>query len=153
VPTGDGFYRTQGFITDFNLANWIRKGEHWGVRRYWWPKGGSWKWFSPEKLRLHYYWEAADVWSFGVILYQTLVRANNQPDQWIAVMTHRFYEERILNSRHDGWRPAKPHFKEGEKDALEQVWALVESCWQYDPYMRPNATKIVSRLEEALRRL
>ena len=95
--------RTRGYITDFNLASWIRSGERWGVRRYWWPKGGSWKWFAPEKvppprpvcravlkseagrccalqLRQHYYWEAADIWSYGVLFYQTLVRANNQPD-------------------------------------------------------------------------
>jgi hypothetical protein len=32
------------------------------------------------QLRQHYYWEAADIWSYGVLFYQTLVRANNQPD-------------------------------------------------------------------------
>lgn len=144
--------RTRGYITDFNLASWIRSGERWGVRRYWWPKGGSWKWFAPEKLRQHYYWEAADIWSYGVLFYQTLVRANNQPDEWAATVIRPFYEERILNAAVDGWRPSKPHFR-SDRVVLDKAWGLVEECWRYDPYARPNATRLVTSLEDLLRQL
>ncbi len=44
--------RDRAFITDFNLANTIPPGSRYGVRRYWWPKGGSWKYFAPEKVHL-----------------------------------------------------------------------------------------------------
>jgi serine/threonine protein kinase len=142
--------RTRAFITDFNLSNHITRGSKYGVRRYWWPKGGSWKFFAPEKLRLEYYTEAVDIWSFGVIFYQMVMQANGFPDEWSQTVTREFYEKRILNSETDGWRPNRPNFQSPDKLIYENVWPLIEDCWQYHPHLRPNATALVHRLQKLL---
>jgi hypothetical protein len=36
---------------------------------------------------------------------------------------------------------------------LDKAWGLVEECWQYNPYARPNATRLVTSLEDLLRQL
>lgn len=36
---------------------------------------------------------------------------------------------------------------------LDKAWGLVEECWRYDPYARPNATRLVASLEDLLRQL
>ncbi len=92
-------------------------------------------------------------------------------------MIRPFYEERILNSAVDGWRPSKPHFRSDRGNSfmfyvwcvlcgvgadggcggwavvLDKAWGLVEECWRYDPHARPNATRLVASLEDLLRQL
>ena len=74
-----------------------------------------------------------DIWSFGIIFYEMLVRVNHQFDEWDTVDRQK-YENVILSEETNGWRPSRP--ADPNVDITTAEWEIVESCWQYLPEER-----------------
>jgi hypothetical protein len=98
---------------------------------------GTFHWMAPEVIAGHRYTEKADVFSFGVNLWELFTRdtpyKGMQPMQVGLAVLHR------------GLRPRVP----GECPAM---WsALMRACWRADPSRRPSFAQLVPALEKLLR--
>ncbi|KAG2481814.1 hypothetical protein HYH03_019219 [Edaphochlamys debaryana] len=99
---------------------------------------------SPEVLRKLPYNEKADVFSFGVVMFELFSRTllvcshigTKRPD--LPRVLHRCEEYAELVA--DGYRPARV-------DCIpEHVWDLINDCWQQDPVRRPSMPAVLQRL-------
>eukprot|EP00005_Dracoamoeba_jomungandri_P006991 CAMPEP_0174272314 /NCGR_PEP_ID=MMETSP0439-20130205/50824_1 /TAXON_ID=0 /ORGANISM="Stereomyxa ramosa, Strain Chinc5" /LENGTH=317 /DNA_ID=CAMNT_0015362799 /DNA_START=47 /DNA_END=997 /DNA_ORIENTATION=- len=105
-------------VTDFNMAA-ILTMQHPIQQLSSWPiMGYAWRFFAPEKLELRAYDTRADIWSFGVLLYQMLVLVNGYEDEW-ATLTVEKYKEEIMFQPTNGWRPK---LAQSTKLGLRDVW-------------------------------
>jgi len=82
------------------------------------------------------YTEKADVYSFGVILYEMLTR-------------NQFFEEERFFSRMEqkiiaGERPELPH-------CYPEIESLVRSCWDGDASRRPSFADIIGQIKDIMR--
>jgi serine/threonine protein kinase len=98
---------------------------------------GTFHWMAPEVIAGHRYTEKADVFSFGVNLWELLTRdtpyRGMQPMQVGLAVLHR------------GLRPRIP-------SDCPSLWsALMRACWRADPSRRPSFGQLVSALEKILR--
>ena len=92
---------------------------------------------APEMLRQAQYSEAADVYSFAVVVWETLAREcpfNGLSQIQVALA--------VLNT---DARPIVPHWCPG---ALR---TLIESCWETDPQLRPSFAVALEALRDAAR--
>jgi serine/threonine protein kinase len=100
---------------------------------------GSVAWTAPEVLQEEVYRESADVYSFGVILWELLM--NEIPWQnktHVQVITAILKGQRLLSSTVKTQFPAA-------------IFSLLEGCLNYDPEQRPNSHSIKERLEQYIR--
>ena len=85
-----------------------------------------------ELLRENKFTEKCDVYSFGIVIFEVLSRAvpyaGLQPEQIIAQL--------IM-----GRRPSPI-----PEDSPPQLVALMEACWEQEPFVRPDFKRIVRRL-------
>jgi serine/threonine protein kinase len=97
-------------------------------------------WLAPEIMKKEQYTEKADVYSFGIILWELLVR--NKPFDEYEVAHSQFIsaleDEIIVN----GLRPTIP------PDCPTEYRELICDCWQGDPKRRPNFEEICRRLNK-----
>lgn len=93
---------------------------------------GTYHWMAPEVINSTQYTEKADVYSFGIILWEIAARAipyeGLQPVQVVAA---------VINRKE---RPKLP------EDCPEDYKALVRSCWAQEPGDRPGFVEVVARL-------
>lgn len=127
-------------------------------------RSGSRRYMAPEVARSQPYNGKADVYSFGVLLYQ--MASLQKPFEGYSLLEH---EDEVLFRGH---RPnleipsAKGRFAPKSiiksKDMLEVltkcVWTeelkrLIEECWQGDMRLRPEMRDVVARLESCLQEL
>lgn len=97
-------------------------------------------WLAPEIILEQPYTMAADVFSFGVILWEltTLQHPYDEFSNRFLGLPDSVKEAAIAK---EGLRPTIP------VDACESWWAtLIESCWQADPNARPTFDVIVKLL-------
>ena len=104
---------------------------------------GSPAWVAPEVLRGFHYDESADVYAFGILLWELGTRQEPFKD---ATNTLNLME-RIC----DGLRPAYPKQSPRGDDTwlggrYESWVRLSMQCWQDDPRERPNMTHVVRDL-------
>jgi hypothetical protein len=92
---------------------------------------------APEILGNLPYWEASDVYSFGIILWEIVARSHPFEEfpfsGWMAVL-----EDEILR----GIRPTIP------PDLPSEMESLICSCWKQDPGKRPTFTQIKVTLDK-----
>ena len=93
---------------------------------------GTYQWMAPEVVRGHNYTEKADVYSFGINLWEIYTRNipyhNMVPIQAaVAVMNQ-------------GLRPVLP------KTTPIEYSSLVSECWDQNPNLRPSFEVILQRL-------
>ena len=93
---------------------------------------GTWGWMAPEVLDSSPYNEKADVYSYGVVLWELLTQ--DEPFRGIAPM-------QIMRLIDRGERPPFP------ANAHPAYRNLVEACWAGDPDTRPTFDEIIERLE------
>jgi len=91
-------------------------------------------WTAPEVLRNELYSERADVFSFGVVLWELVTRE----DPYQGMPTFQIV---IAVGQHK----MRPLIPPNAPSALSQLMA---DCWNEDPNLRPPFSEIVSRLEK-----
>ncbi|XP_065150294.1 tyrosine-protein kinase Fes/Fps isoform X2 [Paramisgurnus dabryanus] len=89
------------------------------------------RWTAPEALNYGRYTTESDVWSFGVLLWETFSRGVT-PYTIPHVMTNQQTREEIDK----GYRMPPP------TNCPDEIYALMGQCWQYDPRNRPSFKKL-----------
>jgi len=90
-------------------------------------------WLAPEVMEKKEYTIKADVYGFGVILYELLIK-----DRYFAEITFMSKLEDLILSGH---RPEIP------EDCLPEYKALIEACWHSEPEERPLFVDIVKDIK------
>uniref|UniRef100_A0AAR2IZN4 non-specific protein-tyrosine kinase n=1 Tax=Pygocentrus nattereri TaxID=42514 RepID=A0AAR2IZN4_PYGNA len=88
------------------------------------------KWTAPEALNYGRYTSESDVWSFGVLLWETFSRGITPYTSMNNQQTRDEVER--------GYRMPAP------TGCPDEIYALMCRCWQYDPRHRPSFQKIRS---------
>ncbi|XP_006812809.2 hepatocyte growth factor receptor-like [Saccoglossus kowalevskii] len=94
------------------------------------------RWMAPESFRKKIYTSKSDVWAFGILLWELLTRGETP---YGAVQSWD-----ILNYLNKGNRLQKPMY------APDELYRLMQKCWEDDPNERPNFHTIVRDLEKLL---
>ncbi len=120
--------------------NWVAKVSDFGLSRFKAPtvsekmtgQAGTYHWMAPEVINSQHYSEKADIYSFGVIMWEVSFRAipydGMQPVQIVAAVLGRRERPRIP--------PGAP----------KRLSVLMQECWQHSPSLRPSFDEIMDRL-------
>jgi len=96
---------------------------------------GTPMWMAPEVITGKKYTEKADVYAFGIILWEILTRSEPYEDKETMQI--------VVEVVNDDLRPTIPaQFKDSP------LVPLMKDCWHPDPNMRPSFDVIVNRLEQ-----
>ncbi|CAH7428410.1 Gucy2c [Phodopus roborovskii] len=100
-------------------------------------------WTAPEHLRQAGISQKGDVYSFGIIAQEIILRKETFYTQSCRDQKEKIF--RVENS--DGLKPFRPDLLLETADEKElEVYLLVKSCWEEDPEKRPDFKKIESTL-------
>ncbi|KAM9461372.1 megakaryocyte-associated tyrosine-protein kinase isoform 1-T1 [Clarias gariepinus] len=94
------------------------------------------KWTAPEALNNKKFSTRSDVWSYGVLLWETF-SFGRQP---YPKMTLKEVKEKV----EEGYRMEPP------EDCPSDIYAIMRICWEKDPKMRPSFHKLKERLQAEL---
>lgn len=98
---------------------------------------GTPMWMAPEIIMGRKYTEKADVYAFGIILWEILTRAEPYEDKEAMQI--------VVEVVNDGLRPTlTPHL------VRSPIVPLMRDCWQTDPEKRPTFAKVVERLNQLI---
>ncbi|KYQ93712.1 protein tyrosine kinase [Tieghemostelium lacteum] len=117
-------------ISDFGLSTRFKK--HLDRSTTMTPVGTP-AWSAPEVIRNQNYSEKADVYSFGIVLWECATRM----DPYAGLPTFQV----ICAVGKEGLRPPTP------KSAPPEFIRLIIDCWSENPSQRPSFQEIVKRLE------
>ncbi|XP_061593974.1 mast/stem cell growth factor receptor kita isoform X2 [Cololabis saira] len=121
-------------ICDFGLARDITTDSNYVV------KGNARlpvKWMSPESIFECVYTFESDVWSYGILLWE-IFSLGNSPYPGMPVDA-KFYK--LIK---EGYRMDAPEC------APNEMYQIMRSCWDPDPFNRPPFRKVVERIEQQL---
>lgn len=94
------------------------------------------KWLSLEALIDWKFSEKSDVWSFGVLMYETFSLGR--------VPYNTLNNDQITDFLESGQRLERPEF------ASEEMYRIMLSCWEKDMGIRPNFEILIEKLYEVL---
>jgi len=119
-------------LCDFGLSQIKQRGENLrdGVE----GAKGTPLWMAPEVMAGEIFNEKADVYSFGIVLWEILTRQ----EPFKEFDNYEEFRNAICN------RHVRPVIPPGTHPALKQ---LIEACWHHDPTKRPAFPAIVAALE------
>ena len=93
---------------------------------------GTPAWTAPEIVKLEQYDEKVDVYSFGIVMWELMARAEPYDGTGGVQVAYMAVEQ--------GLRPDVPEY-------CPEVFAqLMTECWDSDPYVRPDFGNILERL-------
>ncbi|MCQ2818965.1 MAG: protein kinase, partial [archaeon] len=116
-------------ITDFG---WARLKSEYMTR-----ERGTFQWMSPEIISGSSYTEKADVYSFGIILWEFW---SVEPPYY--QIPAKEVAENVRNNKE--YRPPI------SDEVPEEISSLIKACWDYDPEARPTFEEIVIYLKKIL---
>uniref|UniRef100_A0A7N6FIW6 Tyrosine-protein kinase n=1 Tax=Anabas testudineus TaxID=64144 RepID=A0A7N6FIW6_ANATE len=96
------------------------------------------KWTAPEALNYGRYTTDSDVWSFGVLLWETFSLGMTPYTSMTNLQTREEVEK--------GYRMPAPH------GCPVEISRIMNSCWQYDPKNRPSFKKLRAELSAIYRK-
>ncbi|XP_061572121.1 protein-tyrosine kinase 2-beta-like [Cololabis saira] len=117
-------------LGDFGLSRYVDEQEYYKASVTRLPI----KWMAPESINFRRFTTASDVWMFGVCVWE-IFSAGQQPFFWLE-------NGDVINQLESGVRLHKP------KRCPPPMYALLTSCWAYDPYSRPTFSQLVCSLSE-----
>ncbi|CAL1580384.1 unnamed protein product [Knipowitschia caucasica] len=94
------------------------------------------RWMAPESLKDGVFTAHSDCWSFGVVLWEISTLAE-QPYQGLS-------NEQVLKFVMDGGYLDRPD------NCADRLHILMQTCWNYNPKMRPMFQDIIQQLREDL---
>lgn len=120
-------------ITDFGLARDNMKNEMMTANT------GTFHWMAPEVLNAESYTEKADVYSFGIVLYEIITRKTPY-----LGLTGPQIASRVVNQQE---RPDCSYIPD---DCPEILKELMMKCWDQEPSNRPtfsDCTKVLKQVQ------
>uniref|UniRef100_A0A1D1Z628 non-specific serine/threonine protein kinase n=1 Tax=Anthurium amnicola TaxID=1678845 RepID=A0A1D1Z628_9ARAE len=114
-------------VADFGVARVIAQS---GVMT---AETGTYRWMAPEVIEHKPYDHKADVFSFGVVLWELLTA--RLPYEYITPL------QAAVGVVQKGLRPTIP------KNTDPKLTELLERCWQQDPSLRPDFSEILDILQ------
>ena len=119
-------------VADLGISRFMMSGQTMTGQR------GTPHWMAPEVIEGLRYTEKADVYSFGVILWELV--SESEPFRGV----HHFQVLKLVSS---GERPTIP------SDAHPVLKELIQACWAQNPSSRPVFTDIILILEDLMKLL
>eukprot|EP01116_Phalansterium_solitarium_P008208 TRINITY_DN2170_c0_g1_i1.p1 TRINITY_DN2170_c0_g1~~TRINITY_DN2170_c0_g1_i1.p1 ORF type:complete len:192 (+),score=42.35 TRINITY_DN2170_c0_g1_i1:257-832(+) len=98
---------------------------------------GTPSWTAPEVLRNEHYTESADIYSYGVVLWELVTRS--EPHQGMPPF------QVVFAVGTQGLRPTIPD------SCPSEFRQLIEDCWSEIPHDRPKFDQMMKRLEDMLK--
>ncbi|KAG8513796.1 Heat-stable enterotoxin receptor, partial [Galemys pyrenaicus] len=100
-------------------------------------------WMAPEHLRHAGVSQKGDVYSYGIIAQEIILRRET-----FYTQSCRDHKEKIFRVEHaNGLKPFRPDlFLETAEEKELEVYLLVKNCWEEDPEKRPDFKKIENTL-------
>ncbi|XP_019165195.1 PREDICTED: serine/threonine-protein kinase STY46 isoform X1 [Ipomoea nil] len=95
---------------------------------------GTYRWMAPEVIEHKPYDHKADVFSFGIVLWELLT--GKLPYEYLTPL------QAAIGVVQKGLRPTIP------KHTLPKFAELLERCWEQDPAARPNFSEIIEILQQ-----
>ncbi|KAJ1568362.1 hypothetical protein HK096_006764, partial [Nowakowskiella sp. JEL0078] len=99
---------------------------------------GTLRWLAPERLQRSKMSESADVYSFGMIMYE-IVSEGKLPFELDGLENDPQIMMAIMNQQ----RPSRPT----TLLCSDKLWVIMEDCWKHDQNIRPTFPQIVACLE------
>lgn len=98
-------------------------------------------WLAPEIMKKEQYTEKADVFSFGIILWELVGRSRPFSEYKVAQSDFTYQlEDAII----DGLRPSIKPVWQCPPEYVE----LMENCWHGDPKQRPQFEEISEKIRQ-----
>ena len=101
---------------------------------------GTFQWMAPEVITNEHYTEKADVYSFGIILWEFW--SKDPPYKGIKAK-----EVGIKVKNNKNFRPKIPD------EVPQEISELIKCCWDADPEKRPSFLDIINYIDEYLKSL
>ncbi|XP_029392687.1 tyrosine-protein kinase Mer isoform X1 [Mus pahari] len=118
-------------VADFGLSKKIYSGDYYRQGRI---AKMPVKWIAIESLADRVYTSKSDVWAFGVTMWEIATRGMTP---YPGVQNHEMYDYLL-----HGHRLKQP------EDCLDELYAIMYSCWSADPLDRPTFSVLKLQLEK-----
>ena len=117
-------------VADFGLTRFLSEGKQM-------TQVGTPMWMAPEIIQGRQYTQKADVYAFGIILWEVLTRLEPYEDKEPMQIVLEVVNQQL-----------RPHLPSELRDS--PLVPLMEECWQQEPGLRPSFHQCVMRLEAIL---
>lgn len=120
-------------LTDFGLSKFIGNEKNTIHSK----ACGSIFYMAPEVIKEENFNFKADVYSFGILMYEVISQAVPYPDFQNKKMNEYLFFQKVVNNNY------RPEFKYPMKKSIRN---LIERCWSEDPKLRPTFEEIFNKL-------
>ncbi|CAH3167641.1 unnamed protein product, partial [Porites lobata] len=122
-------------VSDFGLSRHVYEEKVYHCKR---NKKLPFKWMSTEAIFDHTFTTKSDVWAFGVVLWE-IATLGGTPYPTIE-------SEELFRLLKNGYRMEKPD------TCNEELYKMMQDCWQDSPENRPTFTQILESLETIMQK-